>query len=276
MIKRVKITRCLLWIRDQCFTLVASLLFRNSFFNEYDIRNMILHTENSFLSLLFIVSEKDSIRLIQLDTAYGSRVIRRIGNWSNALPCEVQALIRRISFAGYDVEALNKKVKKSNIPVSEVVYRAMLPADVQQAVEKEFEMALQDRVMEETKDKKNVVEAYLHDKLLEFVTDSDSEQLIAKLQETEDWLYEDGEYVTTTYMYLSLSIDLMLMQVEAPKKKVNKSNIPVSEVVYGAMLPADVQQAVEKEFEMALQDCVVEETKDKKNVVEAYFYQSMT
>ncbi|GJY17418.1 hypothetical protein Tco_0388909, partial [Tanacetum coccineum] len=45
--------------------------------------------------------------------------------------------------------------------------------------------------------------------------------------------------------------------VEAPKKKVNKSNIPVSEVVYGAMLPADVQQAVEKEFEMALQDCDV-------------------
>ncbi|GJZ94269.1 heat shock 70 kDa protein 15-like protein, partial [Tanacetum coccineum] len=62
-------------------------------------------------------------------------------------------------------------------------------------------------------------------------------------------------------------------RVEAPKKKVNKSNIPVSEVVYGAMLPADVQQAVEKEFEMALQDCVMEETKDKNNVVEAYGYQ---
>ncbi|CAH1425533.1 unnamed protein product [Lactuca virosa] len=98
------------------------------------------------------------------------------------------------------VEAPKKKVKKSNIPVSEVVYGAMLPADVQKAVEKEFEMALQDRVMEETKDKKNAVEAYvydmrnkLHDKLQEFVTDSDREALIGKLQETEDWLYEDGE-----------------------------------------------------------------------------------
>ncbi|KAI3525042.1 hypothetical protein L1887_03713 [Cichorium endivia] len=98
------------------------------------------------------------------------------------------------------VEAPKKKVKKSNIPVSEVVYGGMLPADVQKAIEKEFEMALQDRVMEETKDKKNAVEAYvydmrnkLHDKLYEFVTDSDREALIAKLQETEDWLYEDGE-----------------------------------------------------------------------------------
>lgn len=33
----------------------------------------------------------------------------------------------------------------------------------------------------------------LHDKLLEFVTDPEREEFIAKLQETEDWLYEDGE-----------------------------------------------------------------------------------
>lgn len=98
------------------------------------------------------------------------------------------------------VEAPKKKVKKTNIPVEELVYGGMAPADVQKAVEKEFEMALQDRVMEETKDKKNAVEAYvydmrnkLHDKLQEFVTDSEREGFIAKLQEVEDWLYEDGE-----------------------------------------------------------------------------------
>lgn len=63
------------------------------------------------------------------------------------------------------------------------------------------------------------------------------------------------------------------MQVEAPKKKVKKTNIPVSEVVYGGMVTVDVQKAVEKEFEMALQDRVMEETKDKKNAVEAYVYE---
>ncbi|GJS63924.1 hypothetical protein Tco_0678488 [Tanacetum coccineum] len=36
-----------------------------------------------------------------MDTAYGSSLIRRIRNWSNALSCEVLALIRRISFVGY-------------------------------------------------------------------------------------------------------------------------------------------------------------------------------
>ena len=62
------------------------------------------------------------------------------------------------------------------------------------------------------------------------------------------------------------------MQVEAPKKKVKKTNIPVAELVYGGMFPTDVQKAVEKEFEMALQDRVMEETKDRKNAVEAYVY----
>lgn len=39
----------------------------------------------------------------------------------------------------------------------------MATVDLQKAVEKECEMALQDHVMEETKDKKNAVEAYVYD-----------------------------------------------------------------------------------------------------------------
>ncbi|WVZ00715.1 hypothetical protein V8G54_026784 [Vigna mungo] len=97
-------------------------------------------------------------------------------------------------------EAPKKKIKKINVPVAELVYGAMSATDVQKAVEKEFEMALQDRVMEETKDKKNAVEAYVYDmrnklsdKYQEFVIDSEREAFTAKLQEVEDWLYEDGE-----------------------------------------------------------------------------------
>ncbi|XXG56110.1 hypothetical protein AAC387_Pa03g3612 [Persea americana] len=101
-----------------------------------------------------------------------------------------------------EVEVAKKKVKvkKVNIPVVGLVYGAMEASDVQKAVEKEFEMALQDRVMEDTKDKKNAVEAYvydmrnkLHDKYQDFVTASERDEFSAKLQEVEDWLYEDGE-----------------------------------------------------------------------------------
>ncbi|PKA53830.1 Heat shock 70 kDa protein 14 [Apostasia shenzhenica] len=100
-------------------------------------------------------------------------------------------------------EISKRKVKRTNVPFVEVVYGAMTSTDVQKAAEKEFEMALQDRVMEETKEKKNAVEAYvydmrnkLHDKYHEFVTLAEREEFITKLQEVEDWLYEDGENET--------------------------------------------------------------------------------
>ncbi|GJS09633.1 hypothetical protein Tco_0366429 [Tanacetum coccineum] len=38
---------------------------------------------------------------IKQDTTYRSRVIRRIGNWSNALSCKVEVLVRRIFLTGY-------------------------------------------------------------------------------------------------------------------------------------------------------------------------------
>jgi heat shock protein 4 len=98
------------------------------------------------------------------------------------------------------VEPSKKKVKKTNVPVAETVYGAMAADELDKAVEKEYEMALQDRVMEETKDKKNSVEAYVYDmrnklneKYNEFVKSEDIEGLMTKLQEVEDWLYEDGE-----------------------------------------------------------------------------------
>ncbi|MQM15388.1 hypothetical protein Taro_048331 [Colocasia esculenta] len=125
--------------------------------------------------------------------------------WVGTVPLQyasdpVCAMARSRCMANLAVEAPKKKVKKTTVPVTEFVYGGLPAADLQKAVEKEFEMALQDRVMEETKDKKNAVEAYvydmrnkLHDKYQDFVTASEKEEFIAKLQEVEDWLYEDGE-----------------------------------------------------------------------------------
>lgn len=93
-----------------------------------------------------------------------------------------------------------KKTKRTDVPVHEVVHGGLPQADLTKAVEKEYEMALQDRVMEETKESKNAVEAYvygmrnrLYEKLQGYVTEHEREEMSARLQETEDWLYEDGE-----------------------------------------------------------------------------------
>ncbi|KAL5994097.1 hypothetical protein ACLOJK_034968, partial [Asimina triloba] len=132
-------------------------------------------------------------------------------------------------------EVTKKKVKKTNIPVVELVNGGMAPADVQKAVE-EFEMALQDRVMEETKDKKNAVEAYvydmrnkLYDKYQEFVTESGREAFSAKLQETEDWLYEDGEDETKGVYTAKLK---ELMKVGDPIEERYKEYTECGSVMY--------------------------------------------
>ena len=55
------------------------------------------------------------------------------------------------------------------------------------------------------------------------------------------------------------------------KKKVKKTDVPVKSFVGG--LPADVlERYVNEEYDMALQDTVMEETKERKNAVEACVY----
>lgn len=54
----------------------------------------------------------------------------------------------------------------------------------------------------------------LHDKYHDFVTDSEREQFIAKLQEVEDWLYEDGEDETKGVYVAKLE---ELKKVKTPK-----------------------------------------------------------
>ncbi|OIW15856.1 hypothetical protein TanjilG_04391 [Lupinus angustifolius] len=138
------------------------------------------------------------------------------------------------------VEASKKKVKKTNISVAELVYGAMLPVDVQKAVEKEFEMALQDRVMEETKDKKNEVEAYvydmrnkLNDKYQEFVIAQEREEFIAKLQEVEDWLYEDGEDETKgVYVAKLEELEKQGDPIEERYKEYEERGAVIDELIY--------------------------------------------
>lgn len=63
----------------------------------------------------------------------------------------------------FQAEPLIKNVKKIDVPVSGLVYGALGSEELVKASENEYEMALQDRVMEETKEKRNAVEAYVYD-----------------------------------------------------------------------------------------------------------------
>uniref|UniRef100_A0A0V0IUZ7 Putative heat shock 70 kDa protein 16-like n=1 Tax=Solanum chacoense TaxID=4108 RepID=A0A0V0IUZ7_SOLCH len=94
----------------------------------------------------------------------------------------------------------SKAVKRQDIPVSESVDGGMTLMELSQAQEKECQLAEQDIKVERTKDKKNTLEAYVYEtrnKLLNtyrsFATDSEREGISCNLQQTEEWLYEDGD-----------------------------------------------------------------------------------
>jgi heat shock protein 4 len=92
-----------------------------------------------------------------------------------------------------------KKIK-TDVQVTTKAPGTLAPGKLTECIEKEFEMCLQDKVMEETKERKNAVEEYVYnmrnklcDELAEYITDADKETFNALLEKTEDWLYDEGE-----------------------------------------------------------------------------------
>lgn len=66
--------------------------------------------------------------------------------------------------------------------------------------ELENQMFMEDKLVTDTEDKKNELEAYIYelrgkieDLYSEFASDEEKEKIRSKLETTEDWLYEDGE-----------------------------------------------------------------------------------
>ncbi|KAL6990790.1 hypothetical protein U1Q18_008912 [Sarracenia purpurea var. burkii] len=93
-----------------------------------------------------------------------------------------------------------KPIRRQDLPVSENVYGGMTKAELSQAQEKELQMVQQDIKIEQTKDKKNMLESYVYEtrsKLLDtyrsFASESEKEGISRNLQQTEEWLYEDGD-----------------------------------------------------------------------------------
>ncbi|XP_052181221.1 heat shock 70 kDa protein 16 isoform X2 [Diospyros lotus] len=93
-----------------------------------------------------------------------------------------------------------KTKRRLDLPVSENVYGGMTKDELLQAQQREFQLAQQDLKIEQTKDKKNTLESYVYEtrnKLLNtyrsFASDPEKEGISSNLQQTEEWLYEDGD-----------------------------------------------------------------------------------
>ncbi|XP_020080084.1 heat shock 70 kDa protein 16-like [Ananas comosus] len=93
-----------------------------------------------------------------------------------------------------------RNTRRHDLPVKETFNGGMTKAELQEAQEQEQQLAYQDRLMEQTKERKNALESYVYEirnKLFEryrsFASDSERESISTNLQQTEEWLYEDGD-----------------------------------------------------------------------------------
>lgn len=92
-----------------------------------------------------------------------------------------------------------RKVKSVDLPIDTVVPR--LSKDVVNLlVEKEGQMIMQDRLEKERADAKNSLEEYVYemrDKLFNayetFIKEEDRDKFVMNLEDTENWLYDEGE-----------------------------------------------------------------------------------
>ncbi|XP_044478180.1 heat shock 70 kDa protein 16-like isoform X1 [Mangifera indica] len=118
-------------------------------------------------------------------------------------PSEVEAKLDDVPAEGSDTEINKvrngKVIKRLDIPIHQSCYGGITKSELMESVEKENQLAQQDLKMERTKDKKNALESYVYemrDKILSmyqsFASVEDREEISRILQETEDWLYEDG------------------------------------------------------------------------------------
>ncbi|EDN02919.1 heat shock protein Hsp88 [Histoplasma mississippiense (nom. inval.)] len=103
---------------------------------------------------------------------------------------------------------VKKQVRKGDLPISSGT--AGLDAAAKGRLsEKENAMFMEDKLVADTEDKKNELESYIYelrDKIdgvySEFANEDEKAKLKAKLDETEDWFYEDGED-TTKAVYIA-------------------------------------------------------------------------
>ncbi|KAH7242471.1 heat shock protein 70 family [Fusarium tricinctum] len=97
---------------------------------------------------------------------------------------------------------VKKQVRKGDLPIS--TGSASLDDSTKSSLlEKESAMVMEDKLVADTEEKKNELEAYIYDlrakldeQYSEFASEDEKQTIKAKLEATEDWLYEEGEDTT--------------------------------------------------------------------------------
>jgi len=97
---------------------------------------------------------------------------------------------------------VKKQVRKGDLPIVSGT-SSLEDAAKQSAAEQESSMIMEDKLVADTEEKKNELETYIYemrnkidDQYSEFANEDEKTKLKAKLEASEDWLYDEGEDAT--------------------------------------------------------------------------------
>ena len=100
------------------------------------------------------------------------------------------------------------QVRKGDLPISQGT-TSLDTSLVTRFLEQENAMTMEDKLVSDTEDKKNELESFIYelrgkidDDYAEFASDEEKEKVKAKLEQIEEWLYDDGED-STKAVYIS-------------------------------------------------------------------------
>ncbi|PYH48461.1 Hsp70 chaperone Hsp88 [Aspergillus saccharolyticus JOP 1030-1] len=156
---------------------------------------------------------------------------------------------------------VKKQVRKGDLPISSGT--TGIDESLKNTwTERENAMYMEDKLIAETDEKKNELEASIYelrDKIdgiyAEFASEEEKEKLRAKLMETEDWLYEEGED-TTKSVYVAKMDDIRFIAGPIIQRHREKA-----EAERQAVLQAQEEAAAKKRAEAEAQRKAEEEAK---------------
>jgi heat shock protein 4 len=97
---------------------------------------------------------------------------------------------------------VKKQIKKGDLPIVSGT-SSMDSTSKNTAMEKESSMVMEDKLVADTEEKKNELEAYIYDmrgklddQYAEFASEDEKAKLRTKLEQSEDWLYDEGDDAT--------------------------------------------------------------------------------
>ena len=128
-----------------------------------------------------------------------------------------------------------KRFKKVELKVTSAC-RGLSPSALQTARETELNMAQQDRILEETANKRNELESYVYDtrtvvseQWAEYMTSESRSAFETQLQDMEDWLYSDEGFDSTKSVYVAKLSELTAVGKPVEIRKYEHSERPIAQ-----------------------------------------------